>query len=320
MNLTEDKKKVLRVLPDGRKWQMLIQHLSERYRSGPQEIIQEIQILKNSREKSLLSKLVVSLRSRPIRWISGFIDYGGLSVLLDYLNEVKQSNVHDEYEELYIKCLKSLMNNKIGLSAVLDTDGALNVIALSLRSPSRVTRSLILEIFGAVCLIPQGHETVLESLDFFCETERNRFRFEPIVNTLWQSIKSGKQEDKDLQVASMSFINAVICGGPGEALAFRMHMRWEFIQLGLLKLIDRITLLDNEVLQTQIDVFLIEMENDEGECFANLDSKITDVDMELASDLTEALNSSLSNTSCEGSYVSILKHLAILPHSPIERY
>jgi Diaphanous GTPase-binding Domain len=71
---------------------MLIQHLSERYRSGPQEVLQEIRTLQNSREKPLLSKLVVSLRSRPIRWITGFIDYGGLSVLLDYLNEVEESN------------------------------------------------------------------------------------------------------------------------------------------------------------------------------------------------------------------------------------
>lgn len=56
---------------------------------------------------------MVSLRSRPIRWISGFIDYGGLSILLDYLNEIEESNIHDEFEELFIKCLKSLMNNKV---------------------------------------------------------------------------------------------------------------------------------------------------------------------------------------------------------------
>ena len=53
--------------------------------------------------------------------------------MLDHLNELEEEEQHNDFEELYIKCLKSFMNNKIGLSAVLETDGALNVIALSLR-------------------------------------------------------------------------------------------------------------------------------------------------------------------------------------------
>jgi Diaphanous FH3 Domain len=120
----------------------------------------------------------------------------------------------------------------------------------------------------------------------------------------------------------MSFINAVICGGPGDELAFRMHMRFEFIQLGLLKLIDKITLIENEVLQTQIDVFLIRMENDEGECYANLDMQVQELNMDQDHPevLSELLNTSLRNTSCESSYLSILKHLSLLPHSPLERY
>lgn len=217
---------------------MLIQHLTERYRTGPQEILEEIDLLKSSRDKLLLNNLVVSLRSRPIRWISGFIDFGGLSVLLDYLNDAAISNCHDEYEELYIKCLKSLMNNKIGLSGVLDTDGALKIIALSLRSPSLVTRSLVFEIFGAVCLISGGHSQILESMDFLCEHECGRFRFETVMYSLWESCKGVSSLEKELQVASMSFINAIICGGPGEDIEFRMHMRWEFIHLGLVQFAD----------------------------------------------------------------------------------
>lgn len=143
---------------------------------------------------------------------------------------------HDEFEELYIKCLKSFMNNKIGLSAVLETDGAMNVIALSLRSPLLRTRSLVLEIFGAVCLLPGGHASVLEALDAVCAVAGTRFRFEIVVYSLWQSCLS--IVDKDLQVASMAFINAVTWGGPGTNFEFRMHMRWEFINLGLLNLVD----------------------------------------------------------------------------------
>jgi hypothetical protein len=117
-------------------------------------------------------------------------------------------------------------------------ENALNVIALALRSPSSRTKSLVLEILGAVCLIPGGHRTVLESMEDLFQIDSSRFRFEVVLNALVQGCKGTSQFDKELQVASMSFINAVICGGPGKDVEFRMHIRFEFIELGLLQLID----------------------------------------------------------------------------------
>jgi dishevelled associated activator of morphogenesis len=69
------------------------------------------------------------------------------------------------HEELCIKCLKSLMNNKYGLSAVMSNPDSLFIIALSLRSFSLRTRALVLEILGAVCLIPGGHRRILECMN-----------------------------------------------------------------------------------------------------------------------------------------------------------
>jgi hypothetical protein len=320
VNLTEEKKIVLRKLPQERKWMMLVQNLGERYRIGPQEVlqeIQEIQKLKNGENKELLQNLVVSLRSRPIRWISDFIENGGLGVLLDNLNEMEESEKHNEYEELYIKCLKSFMNNKTGLSAVLETDGALNVIALSLRSPSARTKALVLEIFGAVCLLPGGHGPVLEAMDAVCEVALTRFRMEIVVQCLWQSCKGNTVQDKDLQVASMAFINAVVCGGPGVNLEFRLHMRWEFIQLGLLQLIDKIGFVDNELLQTQIDVWIAGMENDDFELFSRLEAE--KVNLEDAQDIAKALDVTMKASSCEAPFVSIMRHLTLMPKGSFER-
>jgi hypothetical protein len=88
----------------------------------------------------------------------------------------------------------------IGLSAVLDTDGALNVIGLTLRSPSLVTRALIFDIFGAVCFIPGGHAIILEAMDLLCDRAHKRFRFEMVLDSLWESCQDTKQEEKELQV------------------------------------------------------------------------------------------------------------------------
>lgn len=189
---------------------------------------------------------------------------------------------------------------------------------MSLRSSSQRTKSLVLEIFGAVCLIPGGHEPVLESMNDICEIEGYRFRFEIVVNALWQSCRGLSPQEKELQVASMSFINAVICGGPGREMEFRMHIRWEFIELGIMHLIDKIGHIENELLQTQIDVFISGMESDEADIYRRLD--VDNFDTNNISEISETLTSVISQTSGKGPFSSILQHILLLPINPSTRY
>jgi hypothetical protein len=93
-----------------------LQHLSDRYRFGPQEVIREInhiKLVKESSDKEVLTNLAVSLRTRPLRWVSLFVDYGGVSLILEYLHALEVDSIHNDFEEIYIKCLKSLMNNSV---------------------------------------------------------------------------------------------------------------------------------------------------------------------------------------------------------------
>ena len=93
MNLTEDKKYGIRKLSNERKWMMLVRNLSDRYRSEAHQVlkeIREIQNLKKVGDKPFLVQLVVSIRSKPIRWIMDFIEHGGLAALLDNLNELQE--------------------------------------------------------------------------------------------------------------------------------------------------------------------------------------------------------------------------------------
>ena len=86
LNLTDDKKKVLRNLPSERKWIMCVQHLSERYIIHEEDMHEVSKLLNNPHDEALLGDFVVFLRSRPLRWISNFIQSKGLSVLLWNLN------------------------------------------------------------------------------------------------------------------------------------------------------------------------------------------------------------------------------------------
>ena len=93
MNLTEDKKYGMRKLNNDRKWMMLVRNLSDRYRSESLQVlkeIKEIQKLKQGGDQAFLVQLIVSIRSRPIRWIIEFIEHGGLAALLDNLNALQE--------------------------------------------------------------------------------------------------------------------------------------------------------------------------------------------------------------------------------------
>jgi dishevelled associated activator of morphogenesis len=102
-------------------------------------------------------------------------------------------------------------------------------------------------------------------------------------------------------------------GGGGKAHPeFRMHIRYEFISLGLLKLLDDISGLENEFLQTQIDVFLNGLETEEDELFAQLSVRASREEFDA---LAKSLVSSVRKTSCEPSLHSILRHFAFLPRN-----
>jgi dishevelled associated activator of morphogenesis len=60
-----------------------------------------------------------------------------------------------------------------------------------------------------------------------------RTRFQGIINDLDRS--TGVYRDEvNLKTAIMSFINAVLNYGPGvESLEFRLHLRYEFLMLGI---------------------------------------------------------------------------------------
>ena len=78
---------------------------------------------------------------------------------------------------------------------------------MSLRSPSVRTRALVLEIFGAVCLMrPVGHQRVLEGMDAMADVCGLRSRFEVVVHSLWQSCQGITAADKDLQVCMFQYV------------------------------------------------------------------------------------------------------------------
>lgn len=108
------------------------------------------------------------------------------------------------------------MNNKPGLTAVLESLDNLVVISLALRSTNVKAKTLVLEVFAALCLIPGGHPSVLEAMDQLMEALGYGYRFDVVVKCLvleyTQGLHTSQQQIDELQTAAMAFIAvASIC-------------------------------------------------------------------------------------------------------------
>lgn len=131
-----------------------------------------------------LVKLTVSKLKCPLtfcllpRFVTRFIDLDGLTCILNFLKSMDYDTTESQIHTSLIGCIKALMNNSQGRAHVLSHSESINIIAQSLATENIKTKVAVLEIMGAVCLVPGGHRKILESMlhyqHFACE--RTRFQ------------------------------------------------------------------------------------------------------------------------------------------------
>ena len=117
-------------------------------------------------------------------------------------------------------------------------DTGINIIAQSLATENTKTKVAVLEILGAMCLVPGGHKKVLEAMLHYQEFAFERTRFQGIINDLDRS--TGKyRDDVNLKTAIMSFINAVLNYGPGRFFLYLRRIFHKNRNIKILLLISR---------------------------------------------------------------------------------
>src|SRR5207249_4831453 len=93
-----------------------------------------------------------------------FIELDGLSCLLNFLSNMDYETAQSTIHTSAIGCLKALMNNSNGRAHVLTHPSSIDIIGQSLSTESIRTKIAVLEILGAVCLVPGGHRKVLGAM------------------------------------------------------------------------------------------------------------------------------------------------------------
>lgn len=327
LDLTAPNKAAMLSLPPQKKWQIYCsrkggddtmdqdhapEHYIERLRT-----LSTLQYPESNAEEEVrmrtkqIDALKTALRTSTHSFVIKFIEMEGLQVLLDFLEAMDYFTAQSSIHTSIIGCVKALMNNSTGRAHVLAHPTSINTIAQSLSTDNIKTKIAVLEILGAVCLVSGGHKKVLDAMHHYQKFAFERTRFQGIINDLDRS--TGVYRDEvNLKTAIMSFVNAVLNYGLGqENLEFRLHLRYEFLLLGVQPIIDKLRSHENETLDRHLDFFEMVRNEDEKELARKFQQD--HVDTKSATAMFDLIRRKLSHTAAYPHLLSLLEHCLLLP-------
>ncbi|XP_069092435.1 disheveled-associated activator of morphogenesis 2 isoform X1 [Pleurodeles waltl] len=260
----------------------------------------------------VVEDLKTALRTQPMRFVTRFIELDGLTCLLNFLKSMDYETSESRIHTSVIGCIKALMNNSQGRAHVLAHPESINIISQSLRTENIKTKIAVLEILGAVCLVPGGHKKVLQAMLHYQVFAAERTRFQTLLNELDRSL--GKyREEVNLKTAIMSFINAVLNAGAGEDnLEFRLHLRYEFLMLGIQPVIDKLRSHENAILDRHLDFFEMVRNEDDLELAKRFD--MVHIDTKSATQMFDIIKRKLKHTDAYPYLLSVLQHCLQIPY------
>lgn len=169
------------------------------------------------------------------------------------MNKLNMGEAIDDVHEC-VRCLRAIMNHQYGFHMIIGHKEAINSIALSLKHKEYRTKSLVLELLAAVCLVDGGHSIVLRAFDNFKDTYKEMYRFETLMN-YFRKDSNELDFNIDFMVACMQFINIIVHST--QNMNFRVHLQYEFTQLGLDEYLEnKLKFNESDRLQVQIQAYL----------------------------------------------------------------
>eukprot|EP01133_Synstelium_polycarpum_P017416 gene17416-20781_t len=223
--------------------------------------------LKTDPSKELLTSLRVRLGNQPLKWLKEFIAINGVMLLLQVLNanEIKPAKTPDEYYKI-AQCLNSLkliMNNRVGLEAVIKMQNGMNSIALILDTAHLKTKIMVSELLAALCVLhAKGHAMVLSAMDHYRQVKREKKPYIHLIQGL-------KNPSASLQAVTFALVNTLISSAKN--VEDRIKVRNQFKRIGLVKMIEELEAdcKSNPDLATQRDLYEQEARWDEQEYIEN---------------------------------------------------
>ncbi|KAI8926996.1 formin homology 2 domain-containing protein [Entophlyctis helioformis] len=339
--LPSQKADTMRLMPIDKKWKLLVQREEKAnpankagVETGNKQMLYEpgayVTLLQSGLAVSELAKelqsLEVAMRTQPISWVKQFVDGGGLPVLLKIISsncskrQVTNVSAIERDVQIYsIRAMKAQMSSSAGLTATLSHPDAIKTLALALNCAILRTRSMGIEVLAALCLIPpNGHMQVVQAMDHYMAVAAEPRRFATLVNDLVNpDLENGPEAAnyRDYQAATMTFFNA-ICSTPDE-VEVRVALRTELLELGLADKIDDLHRLDNETLNTQLQIFEDSAANDSellSDVNASSPVSLNDIDSAFA-----VLKTQVHQADAEKLLLRVLQSMMLFPNDNYRR-
>ncbi|XP_065058527.1 protein diaphanous homolog 2-like isoform X2 [Rhopilema esculentum] len=310
MNLKNENLRVpLRKQPHDKKVDMLFQFLKRqnalRRSSGlvsTADYIRELSKLEHGEDLlQCLQSLRVSLTGGLLSWIKEFGEKGLdclLNILRSYVCSSSQLELKIQHE--CAKCLKAYMNNGFGLNMMLKNIQGLTLLAQCIRLENPGMMQDVVKVMAAVGLV--AHDKALEALTLKAEAE-NKPRFIAVVEAL-----KSTQSTPPLMVACLQLINAVV--STPDDLDFRLHLRNEFMRIGLLEALPQLREFDQDDLNVQLEIFDDQKEEDALE----FQHRFNDIAIHLddPDEVYKLVKTVNKDTASEQYFLSVLQHLLLI--------
>ncbi|KAI6233834.1 hypothetical protein M3Y99_00875400 [Aphelenchoides fujianensis] len=183
--------------------------------------------LQGETSTAILKHIEISLRTNPIDWVWKFLEppNNGLAVLVDYLTQLQEEHFGNfetgrargrptgDDMHVLVTCLRAVLNNSQGFKLVFGEKDAIYCLVKTILHDSYRTKTLIMELLSAICLIESGHERILEAFNRFRLEYNESHRFKTLMYFVY------KGADDHLEFVSAATQWTTACTSIPEALS-----------------------------------------------------------------------------------------------------
>ncbi|KAL7731951.1 hypothetical protein ACLKA6_017000 [Drosophila palustris] len=197
------------------------------------------------------------------------------------------------------------MDSRIGLDYIVENRDYIAKLGSALDTQNATVKKQVFELLSALCAYsPDGYARAIETLDFYKNLKKERYRFKIVINELELS-SAVTSPPLDYQATLLAFINCVIISEP--KLQERIRIRNEFIGLKVLPLLNNLRKVAQSVgdIIVQLDVFVEQQESDEAQSLQAPDG----INLSSHLDVFYAILRQVADKPQEGPFLSILQHL-----------
>jgi len=270
-------------------------------------------------------ELYAVLRTAHKKFLEDFIQRDGVDFLIDltryYTGRDPMTDTEKKILPQIMSCYKPLMNNNMGMDAVLNNDDSITTFALGMDlsdTENLQTAQEVVMLLAVTCFYsPEGRERVVEAMEDLRKRWREKKRFQSLVETFDHC------SDNEFRASVSMLITTVV--NSASLVEDRVRVRNDFLALDIIQVFERVLEEAKEdddesyaVIATQYQVFADMLSEDHREVTFSLiagTSSLDDAELDLSEqkDVFDFLYKSAQSAGCTDLLLDTTQSLLLIP-------